>query len=39
MLANYLPVLLFLVVATGLAVVLLGLGTIFGRLSSTLPRL
>jgi NADH:ubiquinone oxidoreductase subunit 3 (subunit A) len=29
MLANYLPVLIFLIVATGLAVVLLGLGTIF----------
>ena len=37
MLANYLPVLIFLVVATGLAVVLLGLGTIFGRLASTRP--
>jgi NADH-quinone oxidoreductase subunit A len=31
MLANYLPVLIFLVVATGLAVVLLVLGTSFGR--------
>jgi NADH-quinone oxidoreductase subunit A len=38
MLANYLPVLIFLVVATGLAVVLLGLGTLFGRLGSTRPR-
>ena len=32
MLANYLPVLIFLGVATGLAVVLLGLGNLFGRL-------
>jgi NADH-quinone oxidoreductase subunit A len=32
MLANYLPVLIFLVVATGLAAVLLGLGTFLGRL-------
>jgi NADH-quinone oxidoreductase subunit A len=32
MLANYLPVLIFLVVATGLAAVLLGLGSILGRL-------
>lgn len=32
MLANYLPVLIFLVVATGLAAVLLSLGSIFGRL-------
>jgi NADH-quinone oxidoreductase subunit A len=31
MLANYLPVLIFLVVATGLAIVLLVLGTAFGR--------
>lgn len=31
MLANYLPVLIFLVVATGVAVVLLVLGTAFGR--------
>jgi NADH-quinone oxidoreductase subunit A len=38
MLANYLPVLIFLIVATGLAVVLLGLGTILGRLSSTRPK-
>ena len=34
MLANYLPVLIFLVVATGLAVVLMTLGTILGRFSS-----
>jgi NADH-quinone oxidoreductase subunit A len=34
MLANYLPVLIFLGVATGLAVVLLGLGNIFGRLGA-----
>jgi NADH-quinone oxidoreductase subunit A len=38
MLANYLPVLIFLIVATGLAVVLLGLGTIFGKLGSRRPR-
>jgi NADH-quinone oxidoreductase subunit A len=38
MLANYLPVLIFLGVATGLAVVLLGLGTILGRLGTKLPR-
>jgi NADH-quinone oxidoreductase subunit A len=38
MLSNYLPVLLFLAVATGLAVVLLVLGNIFGRLSSRDPR-
>jgi NADH-quinone oxidoreductase subunit A len=38
MLANYLPVLIFLVVATGLAVVLLGLGNLFGRLGSRQPR-
>jgi NADH-quinone oxidoreductase subunit A len=34
MLANYLPVLIFLGVATGLAVVLLGLGNLFGRLGA-----
>jgi NADH-quinone oxidoreductase subunit A len=38
MLANYLPVLIFLGVATGLAVVLLGLGSILGRLGTKLPR-
>jgi NADH-quinone oxidoreductase subunit A len=38
MLANYLPVLIFLVVATGLAAVLLGLGNIFGRLTSKQPN-
>ncbi|MFO1401203.1 MAG: NADH-quinone oxidoreductase subunit A [Steroidobacteraceae bacterium] len=32
MIANYLPVLIFLGVATGLAVVLLGLGNILGRI-------
>jgi NADH-quinone oxidoreductase subunit A len=32
MLANYLPVLIFLGVATGLAMVLLGLGSLLGRL-------
>jgi NADH-quinone oxidoreductase subunit A len=34
MLANYLPVLIFLVIATAVAVVLLGLGTVLGRLSA-----
>ena len=34
MLANYLPVLIFLGVATGLAVVLLSLGNLFGRLGA-----
>jgi NADH-quinone oxidoreductase subunit A len=38
MLANYLPVLIFLGVATGLAAVLLGLGNIFGRLTSKQPK-
>src|ERR1041384_2207647 len=38
MLANYLPVLIFLVVATGLAIVLLGLGNLFGWLTSKHPR-
>jgi NADH-quinone oxidoreductase subunit A len=38
MLANYLPVLIFLGVATGLAVVLMALGNIFGRLASRNPR-
>ncbi len=33
MLANYLPILIFLTVATLLAVLLLALGTLFGRLS------
>jgi NADH-quinone oxidoreductase subunit A len=37
MLANYLPVLIFLVVATGLAALLLGLGNIFSRLTSKNP--
>ena len=32
MLANYLPVLIFLTVATGLALVLMGLGLFIGRL-------
>jgi NADH-quinone oxidoreductase subunit A len=35
MLANYLPVLIFLGVATGLAVVLLGLGNLLGRLGAS----
>ena len=34
MLANYLPVLIFLTLATLLAAVLLGLGTVVGRLSA-----
>ena len=34
MLANYLPVLIFLTVATGLALVLMSLGLVIGRLSS-----
>ncbi|MGH8142267.1 MAG: NADH-quinone oxidoreductase subunit A [Steroidobacteraceae bacterium] len=34
MLANYLPVLIFLGLATALAVVLLGLGTVLGRLGA-----
>ena len=34
MLANYLPVLIFLTVATGLALLLMSLGLIIGRLSS-----
>src|SRR6187401_3751040 len=38
MLDNYLLVLIFLVVAAGLAAVLMGLGNIFGKLTSKLPR-
>jgi NADH-quinone oxidoreductase subunit A len=38
MLANYLPVLIFLVVATGLAALMLVLGTLLGRLGSKEPR-
>ena len=38
MLANYLPVLIFLAVAAGLAVLLMGLGNFFGRLASKNPR-
>ncbi len=34
MLSNYLPVLIFLIIASGLAAVMLGLGSILGRLSS-----
>jgi NADH-quinone oxidoreductase subunit A len=34
MLGNYLPVLIFLIIASGLAAVMLGLGSILGRLSS-----
>jgi NADH-quinone oxidoreductase subunit A len=37
MLANYLPVLIFLCVAAGLAVVLMGLGNFFGRLTAKNP--
>jgi NADH-quinone oxidoreductase subunit A len=33
MLGNYLPVLIFLIIATGLATVMLGLGSLLGRLS------
>jgi NADH-quinone oxidoreductase subunit A len=38
MLENYLPALIFLVVAAGLAAVLMGLGNVFGRLTSKAPR-
>jgi len=38
MIANYLPVLIFLVVATGLAALLLILGNLFGWLTSQQPR-
>ena len=38
MLAQYLPVLIYLVVATGLAIVLMSLGTLFGKLGSKHPR-
>ena len=34
MLANYLPVLIFLTIATGLALVLMGLGLLLGRLGA-----
>ena len=34
MLGNYLPVLIFLIIATGLAAVMLGLGSLLGRLST-----
>jgi NADH-quinone oxidoreductase subunit A len=34
MVANYLPILIFLALATALAVVLLGLGAVLGRLSA-----
>ena len=34
MLGNYLPVLIFLIVASGLALVMLGLGALLGRLST-----
>jgi NADH-quinone oxidoreductase subunit A len=37
MLGNYVPVLIFLVVATGLAIVLLVLGTVLGRLGARQP--
>ena len=37
MLTNYLPVLIFLGVATGLATLLLVLGSVFGRFCSTAP--
>jgi NADH-quinone oxidoreductase subunit A len=38
MLANYLPVLIFLTVATGLAMVLMTLGLIIGRWQSRAPK-
>jgi NADH-quinone oxidoreductase subunit A len=34
MLGNYLPVLIFLIIASGLAVIMLGLGSLLGRLST-----
>jgi NADH-quinone oxidoreductase subunit A len=34
MLGNYLPVLIFLIIATGLAAIMLGLGSLLGRLST-----
>ena len=34
MLGNYLPVLIFLIIASGLAAVMLGLGALLGRLST-----
>ncbi|MEO7775045.1 MAG: NADH-quinone oxidoreductase subunit A [Steroidobacteraceae bacterium] len=37
MLANYLPILIFLVIASALAALLLGLGTLFGRLGARKP--
>src|ERR1043165_8752528 len=37
MLANYLPVLIFLTVATGLALLLMSLGLLFGRLGAKAP--
>jgi NADH-quinone oxidoreductase subunit A len=38
MLANYLPILIFLTVATGLALLLLVLGSVFGRFFSRAPK-
>jgi NADH-quinone oxidoreductase subunit A len=38
MLEKYLPVLIFLIVATGLAAVMMILGNFFGRLASKQPR-
>jgi NADH-quinone oxidoreductase subunit A len=38
MLANYLPILIFLVLASALAALMLGLGSLFGRLGSTKPN-
>jgi NADH-quinone oxidoreductase subunit A len=38
MLANYLPVLIFLTVATGLALVLMSLGLVIGRWQSRAPK-
>ena len=38
MLGNYLPVLIFLIIASGLAAVMLGLGSLLGRLSTRAKR-
>ena len=38
MLGNYLPVLIFLIIASGLAAIMLGLGSLLGRLSTRSKR-
>jgi NADH-quinone oxidoreductase subunit A len=38
MLQNYLPVLIFLTIATGIALVLMSLGLVIGRLQSRAPK-